>query len=467
MQGAQDAAASGMSTLGLLAVAAVAIAVLLLLIIRVRLHPFFSLVIVSIATALATGIGVSDLMPTLLSGFGSTLGNVALLIGFGAVLGRIVAVSGGARVLADTLIRLFGRERAPLGLSIACLLFGFPIFLDAAFVVMLPIIYSIARELKGSLLLYGLPAAGAFLVMHALMPPHPGPVAAAVFLHADVGQVLLVALVVAIPTWYVMGYRLSVSRAEHTPFQPVPDMMGDSQADETGELPPFGIVLLVLLLPLGLIFMNTGISTLISSGVLPEGNTLLNTLLLIGETPIALLISTCVAMWLLVLRRQREKAMDAINDIVEQAVAPVCSIILITGAGGMFGGVLKASGIGEALAGSLQSMGMPLIVAGYVIAAVIRVAQGSATVAGTTAASIMAPAVLAAPELAGFPAACITVAIVAGAIGYSHVNDSGFWLVGRFLGVSTQTMLKTWTVVSTGISLMAFGLVWVIFTLLT
>ncbi|WP_295037219.1 SLC13 family permease, partial [Salinicola sp.] len=177
-------AAAGLPTLGLMGIAAAAITILLILIIRVRLHPFFALVIVSIGTALATGISVGDLLPTLLGGFGKTLGNVALLIGFGAVLGRLVAVSGGARVLADTLIRFFGSKRAPLGLSIACLLFGFPIFLDAAFVVMLPVIYSVARELKASLLLYGLPAAGAFLVMHALMPPHPGPVAAAVFLHA-------------------------------------------------------------------------------------------------------------------------------------------------------------------------------------------------------------------------------------------------------------------------------------------
>ncbi|WP_251976530.1 GntP family permease [Salinicola avicenniae] len=460
-------AAAELSTLGLMAIAAAAIAVLLILIIRVRLHPFFALVIVSIATALATGISVADLLPTLLDGFGTTLGNVALLIGFGAVLGRLVAVSGGARVLADTLIRLFGRERAPLGLSIACLLFGFPIFLDAAFVVMLPVIYSVARELKASLLLYGLPAAGAFLVMHALMPPHPGPVAAAVFLEADIGQVLFVALLVALPTWYVMGYRLSLALAKRTPFQPVPDFMGSDSAEvPTAKRPAFTTVLLVLLLPLALIFLNTGLSTLVQSGALDGDNPLVAALMLIGETPIALLISTCIAMWLLVLRHRERGAMESINEIVEQALSPVCSIILITGAGGMFGGVLTASGIGDALAESLQALGLPVIVAGYVIAAVIRIAQGSATVAGTTAAGIMAPVVLGDASLAGLPAACVTVAIVAGAIGYSHVNDSGFWLVGRFLGVDTQTMLKTWTLVSIGISLMAFGLAWLAFSLL-
>ncbi|WIX34862.1 GntP family permease [Salinicola sp. JS01] len=460
-------AASGLSTLGLMGIAALAIAILLVLIIRVRLHPFFALVIVSIGTALATGISVADLLPTLLGGFGKTLGNVALLIGFGAVLGRLVAVSGGARVLADTLIRLFGRDKAPLGLSIACLLFGFPIFLDAAFVVMLPVIYSVARELKASLLLYGLPAAGAFLVMHALMPPHPGPVAAAVFLQADIGQVLFVALLVGLPTWYLTGYRLSLVLARRAPFQRVPDLMGGEQEQvPAARRPAFATVLLVLLLPLALIFLNTGLSTLAQSGAIAADGALVHALMLIGETPIAMLISTCVAMWLLVLRSRERGAMESINEIVEQALAPVCSIILITGAGGMFGGVLTASGIGDALADSLQTLGMPVILAGYVIAAVIRVAQGSATVAGTTAAGIMAPVVLADPSLAGLPAACITVAIVAGAIGYSHVNDSGFWLVGRFLAVDTKTMLKTWTVISTAISLLAFALAWLLFAAL-
>lgn len=457
-----------LSTPGLLAVAAGAIAVLLFLIIKVKLHPFLALVIVSIATALATGVTVDDLLPTLLSGFGKTLGNVALLIGFGAILGRIVAISGGAKVLADTLIRICGKQKAPLGLSIASLLFGFPIFLDAAFVVMLPVIYSIARELRGSLLIYALPAAGAFLVMHALVPPHPGPVAAAVFLEGDIGMVLLVALIVGLPTWYLAGYQLSLWLAKRTPFHPVPDLMGGADSDEVERtsLPRFSTILLVLLLPLVLIFMNTGITTLISAGTLPEGNPVLGTLTLIGETPVALLISLCLAMWLLLLRGHDKGAMGAVNETIEKALAPVCSIILITGAGGMFGGVLTASGIGEALADSLQSLGLPILVAGYVIAAVIRIAQGSATVAGTTAAGILAPAVLDS-SLSGMPLACVVVAVVAGAIGYSHVNDSGFWLVGRFLGMETKTMLKTWSVVSTAISLMAFGLAWALFAMLT
>ncbi|RJS91937.1 GntP family permease [Salinisphaera sp. Q1T1-3] len=460
----QEAAQATLSTPVLLLIAATAIAALLVLIIRLRLHPFFALVIVSLCTALGTGIPVPRLLPTLLDAFGSTLGSVALLIGFGAVLGRVVAVTGGARVLADTLIARFGRARAPLGLAIACLLFGFPIFLDAAFVVMLPIIYSLARELRVSLLVLGMAAAGAFLVMHALVPPHPGPVAAAVFLNADVGLVLLVALLVGLPTWYVMGYRLAHFVSARQPFQEVPDLMGDDRSAAVTDPPAFAVVLFVLLLPLALIFMHTGLATLIKTDVLSENNTLLQILLLVGETPIAMLISTCVAIYLLLMRGQASGGLERASNVIDNALSPVCSIILITGAGGMFGGVLIASGIGDALAGSLKDVGLPLLVAAYVIAAALRIAQGSATVAGTTAASIMAGAVAGA-DIDAIQTAAIVVAIGAGAIGYSHVNDSGFWLVSRFLGVDTATMLKSWTVISTGISLMAFGLCWGLYVL--
>src|SRR5680860_1123040 len=210
----------------LLAIAISAVLVLLFLIIKVRLHAFFALIIVSIVTAVVSGVSATDLIDTLVGPFGRTIGNVALLVGFGAVLGRIVETSGGARVLADSLLFRFGERRAPLALAVASLLFGFPIFLDAGFLVMLPIIYTVARSLGGGLLLYALPAAGSFLVMHALVPPHPGPVAAAGIIGADVGLVLMVALLVGLPTWYVAGYRLGLWLAKRNPELAVPNLLG-------------------------------------------------------------------------------------------------------------------------------------------------------------------------------------------------------------------------------------------------
>ncbi|WP_432537520.1 GntP family permease [Kineococcus arenarius] len=453
------------STGFLLVTAVLAIAVLLVLIIKVRLHAFYSLVIVSLLTALVAGIPTGELVGVLTGGFGSTLATVALLVGFGAVLGRIVETSGGAQVLADTLVDRFGEKRAPLALSVASLLYGFPIFLDAAFVVMLPIIYTVARRLGGSLMLYALPAAGAFLMMHALVPPHPGPVAASGILGADVGLTLVVALLVGLPTWYVAGYRLALVLARRTPFLPVPELLGTPSTDQPR--PRFGVILLVLLLPLVLIFGGTAANTAVTNYGVAEDNALVVVLQLIGATPVALLITSVLALLLLVVRPNRGKVGSRLEDLVDDALAPVCSIILITGAGGMFGRVLTVTGIGGALADGLNAAGLPLILAGFIIAVALRVAQGSATVAGTTAAGLLAPAVTADPTLSALQLACITVAVAAGAISFSHVNDSGFWLVGRFLGLDTATTLRTWSVIATAVGLMAFGLVWILYTIVS
>lgn len=451
-----------MSPPALIGIAVAAVAVLLFLIIKVRLHAFFSLIIVSLLTAVAAGVSAGDLLEVMLGPFGETLATVALLVGFGAVLGRLVETSGGASVLAESLINRFGEKRAPLALSVASLLFGFPIFLDAGFIVFLPIIYTVARRLGGGLLLYALPSTGAFLTMHALVPPHPGPVAASGIIGADVGLVLVVALLVGIPTWYVAGYHLSLWLAKRSPELEVPNLLGEPPKDIKNP-PAFGTILLVLLLPLVLIFINTGLSTLDAAGVISTENVWIQILIFIGNTPIALLITTLLAMYLLVIRRKTGSLGGTLEDLVDDALAPVCSIILITGAGGMFGGVLTATGIGGAMTEGLDALGLPLILVGFLIAVIMRVAQGSATVAGITAAGLMAPAVAETGAMSPVALACIVVAIVAGAITFSHVNDSGFWLVSRFLGMSITLALKTWTVIATAIGFMAFGLVCIVY----
>jgi GntP family gluconate:H+ symporter len=433
-----------LGTVPLLLIAAAAVGLLLLLIIKLKMHAFLALVLVSLLTALATRIPLTDIVGTMLTGFGATLASVALLVGLGAMIGRLLEVTGGAQVLADTLIAKFGEHRAPLALGVASLLFGFPIFFDAGLMVMLPIIFSVARKLGGSILLYALPAAGAFAVMHAFVPPHPGPVAAGQLLGADLGLVLIVGLVLAIPTWYLGSYLFSKWAGKKFVL-PVPEILGtDESAPE--DRPSFSTVLSVLLLPLALIFLNTGLTTLTKNGTVAEDNVAVQALVLIGQTPIALLITTLFAM--VILTRGRRTAAD-VEKIVNGAIGPVAPIILITGAGGMFGGVLRASGIGQALSDSLASTGLPVIVAAFVIATIIRVAQGSATVALTTTAGLMAPTVAATSGLSQIDLALIVVAIACGATVLSHVNDSGFWLVGRFLGMDEKTTLKTWTVMET------------------
>lgn len=445
----------------LMAIAVASIAILLVLIIKFRLHAFFALVIISLVTALAAGIAVEEVVGVVVSGFGDTVGNVALLVGFGAVLGRLVEVSGGAQVLADKMLDTFGEKRAPFALGVASMFYAFPIFLDAGFIVMLPIIYTVARRLEGGFMVYVLPSIGAFLMMHALTPPHPGPTAAATVMGADVGLVLVVALLVGIPTWYLCGYRLGLVLAKQYPDMPVPNLLGEPDIKTESERPSLGTVLVCLLFPLALIFFNTLFNTLQQSGAVTEGNWGFILAQLIGPTPVALLLAALLAMYLLYLRPRRGSRGlgDALSDLVDNALAPVCSIILITGAGGAFGRVLTETGIGGEIAEGLDALGLPVILAGFLVAVAIRVAQGSATVAATVAGGIMAPSVQAL-GLDGFALAAIVVAIVAGSITFSHVNDSGFWLVGRFCGFDTLTTLKTWTVIGTAIGFMAFVLSW-------
>jgi GntP family gluconate:H+ symporter len=446
----------------LLGIAAGAVALLLVLIIWLRVHAFLALVTVSVLTAFATGIPAEYLIPTITGGFGATLANVALLVGLGAMLGRLVEVSGGAKALTDMLIAKFGEDRAPLALGVASLIFGFPIFFDAGLVVMLPIIFAVARRLGGGILKYALPAAGAFSVMHIYVPPHPGPVAASTLLGADVGLVVALGLLIAIPTWYVTSYLYGLWVGKRIEL-PVPDVLsGGPQVEDPDDPPRARTVILLLLLPLVMIFVDTGLNTAGQAGWVDSDATWFTVARALGSTPIALLVTVFVASYVLGERRGRTRAW--VEDLLDKALRPVCAIILITGAGGMFGGVLRASGIGDALSGALSDVGLPVIAAAFLIATALRIAQGSATVALTTAAGLVQPIV----DGNGYNAvelAAIVLAMSAGSVMASHVNDSGFWLVGRFLGMDVKTTLKTWTVMETTIGLMGFALASAIFAL--
>ncbi len=440
----------------LLLIAAGAIALILLLIIVFKVHAFLTLIIVSLLTAFVAQVPVSEIANTLTGGFGSTLAGVALLVALGAMLGRLIEHSGGAKALADAFVSAFGEKRAPFALGIASLVLGFPMFFDAGLVMMLPIIFAIARRVsRANVLLFGIPAAAAFSAMHVFLPPHPGPVTATAAYGANLGLVLLVGLVIVFPVWYVSGYLWGKFIAARIPL-PVPTLFGEIDDDQPSDPPRAGTIIALLLLPMLLIFLNTGLTTLASAGVVSTDDLWVQVLVLLGNSFVALLITVLVA--LVVLGRRRGEKGTALEKIVDSALGPVASVILITGAGGMFGGVLRASGIGDALADTLSDLGLPVIVAAYIIAVVIRLAQGSATVALVTAAGLAAPAVVAG-DFNPLQVAAITLATAAGSVFAGHVNDSGFWLVGRLMGMDVKTTLKTWTVQQTIESLVAFVLV--------
>lgn len=440
----------------LIGIMVVSVLLLLLLIMKFKLHPFVALLTVSLFTALAAGIAIDQILPTLLGGFGNTLASVALLVGLGAMIGRLLEMTGAAKVLADTLINQFGATKAPFALGVASLLFGFPIFFDAGLVVMLPIIFSVAKRFGGSVLRYALPAAGAFAVMHAFTPPHPGPVVSGDLLGVNLGLLTIVAIICAIPTWYIATYLFGTYLGRKIHLELPKAFLNATAIHETAPInpPSFAKVLFLLLLPLGLILLDTGLNTLAVAKMIDGSQLWVQSLRLLGKTPVALLITLIAT--ILLLKDQRSYAQ--IEKICDNALGPICSIVLVTGAGGMFGGVLRASGIGDVLASLFADTGMPVIVAAFIISMTFRVAQGSATVALTTTAALIAPTVAATTGLSQFDLCFIVIAIASGSTVFSHVNDSGFWLVSRFLEMDTKTTLKTWTAQETLIGLVGFAI---------
>lgn len=439
-----------LSTAYLLSVALIAVLLLLFMIMKLKVHAFVSLIIISFLTCLATYTPLDKILGVMLGGFGSTLASVALLVGLGAMIGKILEVSGGAKSLADTLIKFFGEEKAPLALGVASLIFAFPIFFDAGLIVMLPVILSVAKRLGGSILTYALPSVGAFSVMHVFLPPHPGPVAAAAMIDANIGAILIYGLVIAIPTWYLSSYLFGLYSGKKMFFK-TPDLF-DTEGLEVKEQPKFLTVLLILLTPVLLIFMSAIISTLQKMEMLPVDNFTINFLNLLGQTQIALLITLIICI-VVFYKNIGGKNME---KYCEKSLPAICSVVLVTGAGGMFGGVLRASGIGGALADALASIGIPLIFAGFLIAAAIRIAQGSATVALTTTAGLMAPIIAATTGITELDKVAMVLAIASGSVVCSHFNDSGYWLVKGLFGLDEKTTLKTWTVLETLIGVIGF-----------
>ncbi|MCG3863155.1 MULTISPECIES: GntP family permease [unclassified Photobacterium] len=436
----------------LLFIAACSILLLLLLIMKFKLHAFLALTLVSFITAVVTGVNADQVVPTMMSGFGGTLASVALLVGLGTMIGRILEVTGGAKVLADTLIGRFGSDKAPFALGVASLLFGFPIFFDAGLMVMMPILFSVAKQFGGSTIKYALPVAGAFAVMHAFLPPHPGPVAASELLGANIGLLTIVGLLIALPTWYLGAYLYGLWAGERFNL-PLPQaFLATQEVIDENNLPKFSTVLAILLMPLVLIFMDTGLHTLTVMGVVNGDATWVNALRMLGKTPIALMITLlfCLALF------SKNYGMAKLEKLCGDSLAPICAVILVTGAGGMFGGVLRASGIGDALANLMSDTGMPVIVAAFLVSTALRVAQGSATVALTTTAALIAPMVAATTGLSALDLCFIVIAIASGATVLSHFNDSGFWLVGKLLDMDEKTTLKTWTVMETLLGTIAF-----------
>jgi Gnt-I system low-affinity gluconate transporter len=425
------------------------ISLLLFLVLYWRLNAFLALLLASIGFGLAAGTPFAAIIENISTGMGNTLAFVATIVGLGAILGAILEHSGGSQALAQFLLRALGERRAPLAFVLTGFLVAIPVFFDVAFVLLVPMVYAIGRRTGRSLLYYAIPLLAGLATTHAFIPPTPGPIAVADILQAELGWVILLGFVVGLPTVGVAGLWWGKHVGDRF-FVGAPPV--DNLADDAGEwLPPVGLILGLILLPIVLILGHTGSKMLVAADVWTASNWT-EGLIFLGHPYVALLLSCLLALYFLGYRRGLSS--QALQKLATQALAPAGTIILITGAGGVYKQMLVASGAGELLAQVFVAFHLLPPLLAFVLAALIRILQGSATVAMITAAGLLAPALpglaLDAPQLA-----LLVLSIAAGASTLSHVNDSGFWLVKEYLGLDEATTLRTWTLMTVWLSLAA------------
>jgi gluconate:H+ symporter, GntP family len=456
-------------TPGLLTVAALGILLLLFLIIKVRLQPFVALLGVSIAVGLAAGLSVTELFGTVQKsdavsliedGMGGILGHVAIIIGLGTMLGAILEVSGGAEALSSRLLALFGEKRAPLAMGLTGLIFGIPVFFDVGIFVLAPIVYAAAKRSGKSIILYAMPLLAGLSMTHAFLPPHPGPVAAAGLLKVDLGWIILMGIVTGIPAvlaaWAYaawIGNRLFVE-VPHDMVEAAEEAKAAVAAEQKAagvstERPvSLAVVLGIIGTPLVLILLAT------FSSIALDPSTLRSVIEFFGHPFVALTIALLLAYWQLgLVRGWSRKSLETVST---SSLKPIGNILLVVGAGGVFGAVLDGSGVAQALADTFGDAGLPVIVLSYLLSLVLRVAQGSATVAIVTTAGIVAP-LLSSGDYSQPHTALVIMAISAGSIFASHVNDGGFWIVSKYFGISERDTLKSWTVLESVLSVAGFA----------
>ncbi len=434
---------------------AFAILLLLFLVLKLKIHAFISLLIVSIVVGIVTGMDFSGIIKSMQDGMGNTLGFVATVVGLGAIFGQMLEASGGAESIAKYLLKHFGEKRASWALVLTGFIVAIPVFLDVGFIILIPIIYELTKHSKRSILYYAIPLLAGLAVTHAFIPPTPGPVAVAEILDVQLGWIIIMGFIVGIPTAIIAGpiFGKYISKKIHVT---APDYFADKEPGPEQEgLPSFRTIILIIALPLLLIVFSSVAEVLYDKGIL-QNEAVYQTIGLLGHPFTALIISTLLAMYVLGIRRGFNK--EQIMKLSNKALGPAGLIILVTGAGGVFKQILIDSGVGAMLAERLAESAMPPIVLAYLIAVVVRVIQGSATVSMITAAGLMAP-LITIFDLTQIDKALIVLAIAAGSTILSHVNDSGFWLVGKYLGMNEKETLQSWTVMETIISVVGFTFV--------
>lgn len=412
---------------------------LLLLIIKGKLQPLVAILISAIGIGLFAGMPFDMITATVTKGIGKTLEGIALLVGLGSMFGAILEISGGAERIALSMINRFGEKKAPWALGLTGMVIAIPVFFDAGLIILIPLAFSVAKRTGKSSLIYAIPLLAGLAVGHAFIPPTPGPVLVAGILNVDLGLVIGLGLIVGFVAMSIAGPVFGRYIGEKI-YVPVPENVAAQPNIDESKLPAFGTVVGIIMIPLVLILLSS------ASGVVPALAGVAPFFQFIGTPFIALILAVLAAMFLLGTRHGYSRT--DLEKIMTKSLEPTGMILLVTAGGGVLRYMLQDSGLGDIIGNAVAGSPLPMVAVAFLIAAAVRISVGSATVAMTMAAGIIA----AMPEIAGFSQlylACIVMAIAGGATVISHVNDSGFWLVTSLLKLEEKTTLKTWTVMET------------------
>jgi len=418
---------------------AIGVALLLLLMIRFKLNGFIALILVALAVALLLGMPIDKVIASAEQGVGNTLGKLALIIGFGAMLGKLLADCGGAQRIASTLIEKSGRQYIQWAVVLTGFIVGFALFYEVGFVLLLPLVFTIAASARIPVLYIGVPMAAALSVTHGFLPPHPGPTAIALIFHADMGKTLLLGTILAIPTVILAGpiYARLLKGID----KPIPEGLFNPRTFTEKEMPSFAVSVWTALVPVILMAVRA-----LAEMLLPRSHALLVYAEFIGDPVMATLIAVLIAIFTFGLNRGR--SIDEVMSSIADSVKIIAMILLIIGGGGAFMQVLVDSGVDRHIASIMHGSGVSPILLAWSIAAFLRVALGSATVAAITAGGIVAPLIATtgtSPEL-------MVLAVGSGSVIFSHVNDPGFWMFKEYFNLSIMETVKSWSALETIIS---------------
>ena len=438
---------------GLILAVLVGVGLLLFMILKLRLPAFISLLLSSIVVGLVAGLDGEQVIETVKKGMGGTLGSVATIVGLGALFGGILEISGGAKSIAQQLLKTFGEKRSGMSLGLTGFLVAIPVFFDVAFIILIPVIYALQKNTGKSLLHFAIPLLAGLAVTHTFIPPTPGPIAVAEVLEVNLGWMMLAGFLAGIPTMIVSGILFGKYIGDKV-FIEVP---ADYELkNDVKDLPKFSTIFLIIGLPIFLILLNT----FTTEGFINFNDKIESAILLIGHPFMALIIANLVAWY--VLGWGGGYSSEELLDISTKSLKPAGIIILLTGAGGVFKQVLVDTKAGEHMATALADIGMPIILFAFLAASLVRVIQGSATVAMITGAGLVYP-FLEGMDYSQLQVAAIAVAIASGASIFSHVNDSGFWLVKEYLGMTEKQTFQSWTMMTVVLALVGFSCSIVIF----